>query len=433
MKRSSQIILHLGLLISFLMLESILFFIGCSVRGSQQIALHILPLAVPVCLFYLINEWLSDKNLPANLLTILNILFCIAASICGFRLIQSEPASMAVHVCQVLFPVSLVLCGFYYTWYPEKPQSLVLAFDGLIAFFLIYLFLDMAGVLLPSDTLELSCLITMGLVLLSVILIRISSDEEHTGIFPKGFFPVLLLIAGCLFLALGVSLLVSGQVKSVTDFFTMILKYLVFSIFWILGKISDTLGIFFQWLMNLLPDAETAMGNTEIPDLSIQELPTEETLITVSPTILFIILAVLLAAGFFWLFRHMKGKRMHKKAIHRKSGHITKTWQLPSLLNLFRSLYKRIRFHVRLFRKRRTPAALAFRIEQYGSHHGKARNTGESAPAYLKRLSELTEYTAKPELSAALLALAELLQEEYYSGKTVQVSSGLYQMIRSAF
>ncbi|MBR5510142.1 MAG: hypothetical protein IKV59_08830 [Lachnospiraceae bacterium] len=433
MKHSSQIILQLGLLLSFLMLESILFFIGCSIRGSEQITLQLLPLAVLTILFSLFNEWLSGRNLPVNALIFLNLAFCIVAALCGFRCILSEPVTTTVHIFQVIIPVSLVLCGFYYTWYPEKPQSLILAFDGLIAFFLIYLFLDMAEVLLPSDTLELSCLIIMGLVLLAIILIRISTDETHTGIFPKGFFPVLFLITGCLLLALGISLLISGQVRSVTDFFTMLLKYIVFSVFWVLGKISDILGIFFQWLMNLLPDAEIAMSNTEIPDLSIQELPNEETLITISPVALLIVLAVLVTIGLCWIFLHMRGKRMIKKTLRKKSGQITKTWTMPSPMELLRSLYRSIQFHIQLFQKRRTPAVLAFRIEQYGKRHGKTRNTGESVPAYLKRLSELLEYKEKPDLAKALTALADLVQEEYYSNTFVQVDPYLYQKIRSVF
>lgn len=433
MKRSTQIIIHLGLLLSVLTLGALFLFIGCSIKGSTQITLHIFPLASLICLLYLCNEWLSGKGLPANALVIINIIFCIIAAAAGFFCLQAEPATFAVRVYQSLLPAVLILYSFYFTWFPEKPQSLILSFDSLVAFFLIYLFLDMANILLPEDTLEVSYLIITGIVLFFVILIRISSDEEHSGMLPRGFFPIILLIAGCLLLALAFSLLISGQVKSVTDFFAMILKYLVLGIFWVLGKISDLLGIFFTWLINLLPDPEAGVMDTEIPTIAVPEAAAEETAITVSPIIVAAVLLTMILLVLFFLFRHLKGKRMLKKNVRKKSGHIQRTWQRPSVGTLLHRLYENLRFHVRLFRKRKTPAGLLYRIEQHGKKQGRARITGESAPAYLMRLSRLADFTENPDIKQALVSLADLVQREYYAGESQKVSAELYKQVTSSF
>lgn len=434
MKRSSQLIIHTGLLLTYLMLLSAFFFIGNSIRGNGIVVLHIFPWMALTVLFLLFNEWLSGRNLPANLLVGINIVLTIGSGAAGFYFLQCTPASFTVHVFQFLFPASLTLAGFYFTWFPEKPQSLVLCFDSLIALFLLYLFMDLADVLQPNDSLERYFLLMTGLVLLLIILLRISSDEERTGTIPRGFFPVILLISGCLLLALTFSLLISGQVKSLTDLAAKILKMIVTGIFWVLGHIADLINAFFLWLMKFLPDAEPIAEAPEAPMTAEMELEMmEEAAFTVSPEAVLAVLIVILLIGIFWLSRHLKGKRMLKKTVRKAPGKIQRSWKLPSLHNGLRRIYHAIRFRVRLFRKRKTPSGLVYRIEQYGKLHGQARTAGESAPAYLKRLASQTDYTEKPDILQALITLAELVEMEYYAGQRQKVDTELYQKIKSAF
>lgn len=434
MKRSSQLIIHIGLLLTFLMLMSAFFFIGNSIRGSEQIVLHIFPWMVltTACMFF--NEWLSGRNLPANLLVFINAILTIGSGIAGFYFLQTTPSTFTTHVFQFLFPASLALMGFYFTWFPEKPQSLVLCFDSLIALFLLYLFLDLTDILQPNDSLELYFLIMMGLVLLLIILMRMTSDEEHTGTIPKGFFPVILMITGCLLIALIFSLLISGQVKSLTDLVALILKTIITCIFWILGKIADVIGTVFLWLMNFLPDAEPIEDMMEAPITAGEELEMmQEAAFTVAPEVVVAILIAIVVISIIWLNVHLKGKRMLKKVTHKAPGKIQRSWRLPSLRNGLRKLYQELRFRIHLFRKRKTPSGLLYRIEHYGKLHNQERITGESAPAYLRRLAVLPNYAEKTDIYQALITLAELVQKEYYAGHRQKVDTELYQKIKSVF
>lgn len=435
MKRSSQFFLHMGLSLSFIMIESILFYIGCSIRDGESVTIQVLPWASLTLFFLLCNELLSGKELPVNLLVTLNVIFCIISAVSGFFFIKAEPTTFLVHVFQILFPAATTLYGFYFTWYPEKIQSLLLAFDALVAFFLLFLFMDIVGILLPSNGLEIPYLTVTGIVLFLIIFLRIASNEERSKISWQSFIPVVLIIAGVLLLALIFALVISGQVKSITDLLVTILKTIALTALSIFGYISDILGKFFLWLINLLPEAEDAAVRMEQDAFTIPVgEPEEEIAMQIPIEVLIGVVAVVLILGLCFLFYHMRGVRVTKAKARKSPGKIQRSIELPfSFSGILKGAYERILYRIRLFQKRKTPAALAILVEEHERHHGRARQTQESAPAYLRRLSGHSDYQEKKAAAQALSELANLLQKEYYTNEEVQVSRRLYKAIRAEF
>lgn len=433
MKRSAQIILHIGILMSILMLETVLLYMGCSVQGGEAFHVRIFPWALQVCAICLVNEWLSDRGLPVNVFLFINLLFCAASIYAGFLWIQAVPATTTVRIFQVVFSASLSMYSAYLTWEPEKPQTLIICFDVLIAFFLIYLFMDLVGILLPFAEFETAFLSMTAIVLLSMVLVRTSSGYETQAPTPSGILPVVALIAVCILTAAVFALLISGQVKGLTNALVLILTKLLMGFLYVTGFLFQLLGRFLEWLFHFLPDSEEAAMSMENV-LAVPELDSagEEISFSIPPALLFGALGVICLILLVLLFWHMRGKKLPKKKRRKGSGQLRRTSHCSAFLkNAFARFKENLKLRICLIRKRRTPSALVIRLEQYGQKNEISRLKGESVPAYLKRLAAHPSLSEKADFSAALTELSELVQQEYYSGAPVSLSLELYRRIRA--
>lgn len=434
MKRSTQMILHMGILLSILMLETTVLYIGCSFRNGETFYIHIFPWALQVCIFYLVNEWLSDRGLSLNVFLCINLLFCAVAVYTSFLWFRITPVTMTVLLLQVLYAVSLVLCGAYFSLAPEKPQTLVICFDLMISFFLLFLFLELMDSLLPFDGFETAFLFISALVLLSMMLVRTSPNAEKAPS-PGSFLPVAALIGLCPVAAAALALLISGQVRHLSDALVLVLAKLLTGIFFVLGLLADLLNALFGWLMTLLPEAETGavpMENlTEIPDMAAAK---EEAAFALPPALLLGALSALVLFLILFLFIRLRGKKLQKKKTYTAHGQVQKTGRFSNALrDALGRFREQVRFRICLIRKRRTPSAMALLVERYGRKMTFPRARNESVPAYLKRLADDPSLTGHPELSDALRELSRLICREYYAGESVTLSAELYKKIRSGF
>lgn len=432
MKRSAQILLHLGILLSLIMSEGFLLLAGCFMKDFDSLQIHWLPWIALTFVLYLFGEWLSERTLSMNLLMILHTLMISGGALAGLFLIRMTPSSMSASFAGMLALAIPVALGSYFVFFPESLRALVLGLDFLVIFFIFYLFLDLVGVLLPQPNLEQAFFLSMAAVLAILVLVRTSSDMEGSGVSIRNLLPILGFIALLLFLAVLAAVLVSGQVKSITDFFVLILKTIVMGVFWVMGKFSDLISWLVTWLIRLLPDQEAQTFEMEPAAALSGEMEMEEEIASLPPALIIGILAVLLLAALLVLFRHFRGRTWRRKNARRKNGSVQKLRpSSPVLPGLAGRALRAVYFRLLLFRKRKTPSGIACRLERHGRKHGLPRRAGESVPSYLRRLSSCPALSLDEKTADAIQELASLLELEYYSGQTFGNQEDLYSLLRS--
>ena len=441
MKERTQMILHLGLLLSAIVLEYYLFYLGCSLKSVTRLSFN-LPLWIAmVCAFYLVNEAFSRHSLPVNFFLGINVLFAAAAGAASFGLITMEGAGNWARGISVVFTALPVIWGAYLTCEPGKLQTLVLSFDLLLGNFLFYLYIDAATQLLPQSGFEAFYLSGMGFVLLCMIAVRTQSDSDGPAFHLKQVLPVFGLITACLTAALAVALLISGSVKSLSDFFVLLLKTLLYGIGAIFALIGEVLGLFFNWLIAILPDAEADAYTAEAESqftIEVSETLEEGTHLPAWVLILFLVILALVLV--FFIARHFHGQKLQKKKAIKKAGSIRRQSRLlPALAESRKKLLAEIRFRIYLLQHPHTPSALALKAIRLGKKMGLTQETGESLHSFLRRMAEEGDFSnrtvptadtasAHEDFSRALVLLADLIQEEYYSGRTPDVPENVRQL-----
>lgn len=142
-------------------------------------------------------------------------------------------------------------------------------------------------------------------------------------------------------------------------------------------------------------------------------------------------LYIALSIGALWLVRFLLSMRREKvaKAVPDYSVNTTakRTGTLSSgLKQLFRDILQWIHVQHLTFRCRKTAPGLLLWCQRHASWEHRPR-VGESGPAYLLRLSELTEIPAQKE---ALQELSRLTELSFYSTEPAYVPPDLYKTVR---
>ena len=172
-------------------------------------------------------------------------------------------------------------------------------------------------------------------------------------------------------------------------------------------------GVFFQWLFELLPAVESDLSGEGFDSVALpggaMEGVTESSGFVLYLLIGAVMIALLYCVVRMWRTVQMQGRRQVKVTAKPTVVRKRNLWDV--LRRFFERLMKRVRFELHYLRSRNTPQGLLVWLERRMTAKRMGRKRGESIAAFLLRVAQQL-----PEWEGELRELSRCLDRCYFGG-----------------
>lgn len=377
-------------------------------RQHGQVVLMLAGWFAVAALFYLVNQLLFGKKAPVNLVLALDTVCALAGAVLGqrFLILETEAAGPRI-LLAMLLAGSLIHACFLPQGQPRQSQ-LILYLDGLVVELAILMVLERLGSLDSIGNGLGTAGLAAGGMLLSLIAFRLQTPGGRRMEGGKG--RGILFLGGLFTAAALVALWVGLHMRAVSQAIVMAVRWMA-GILWqgiqILGQGAEA---FLHWLAALFPAQEEEWILPEPQTTVEMELPEEAA--GGGGFFLLVLAALALLAGGVWLLRRLRGRHLAGWEAGGLLGQAQRVRRTRKRGGRLVRLLMAVQFWTGYLQHRMSPAGILTLAERLGRRRRKGRETWESGPAYLRRLSA-------EEGADCLLAAAAALEQEFYSDRTV--------------
>lgn len=261
-----------------------------------------------------------------------------------------------------------------------KPESIMVIFET-TAMTLLF-----SAAIAGSGAIHSGVLLHLGISLFLILIAMMRHRTLHTRIdteSPKSaanLLPPLILLAVAVFVVL-VCILISGSAAQILTQITAWLSHL-------LQTAVNLLGAFLFWLLSLLPDPDTTLGEDAFYAEALPAGQQEQVSVNNGIILYLLIFAVIGALVFcvlkLWRKIHLQGRSPRSRSV--RAAVVKKSSLWDSIKLFFGRLRQRVLFELQYLRCRNTGPGLLVWLERQMRRKRMKRKQGETTSAFLNRV-----------------------------------------------
>lgn len=433
MKKSSEIIMSLGLMLTYAAFSVWMFSLNIIQHDYTGMTLRFGSLIFYLAAVCLIDRLVSDRGINLAVYGVMQLIFFALGIYIFLRCASTEPVRLGSVITHGVIYSLGVLPAAYCGFEPAKQKTVSLCFDVNIIMMIITLLLGHYITLYLTPEVMFSCVAATVLTLIALIVARVDAESAASSVrgdpaAGKALIVVVFIVAAA---ATGaIAAFAFGGVKSVSEALLAAVTAIAAAAKNAGLFLYGALERFMLWLSSFSSGESIAEEPVIMPggvgnaDFSFAEGEAS------IPAYFYVILAVFLLAVLTLVFLSMRRARLSsrrkRRAKRRSSVVVRESGLLDAIRRFFSSAVSAVCFRLLYIRNRKTPAGLLV-LCQRRSRRSLPRLTGESGERFLMRLSENVD---DGELSRSLVSLSSLVSESFYSPHPAAVPDELYKSIR---